>query len=424
MFFQIKDQSHSTSLAINIPPVNSSNPPPANPPTNTRRYSLVSDITLQSHTLSKSSHELKNVFITISNILSSFQISPSFTALEKKNFSFLRSLCNFGLSLIQDIHTFDKLDYASKLNKSPTYVSDLHIANITSFNLIEVLDFCLKMFQARQYFDNKNISYLAIKSDYKINTDTKISCINQTRLRQVIINLLSNSYKFTQRGEILLSCYYNGNKKIRISVKDTGTGMSVSYIKSLFEPYTVDGCNQKYNMQGSGLGLCIVKDILDAFGIKLNYSSQYGKGTEFWFDLDVEDDDKEEEEFNVVDQKEIITKSIMKMMNEINSLDKEGVLLKQKENESDDVESCGDKSSNEEPNEKEISETNRLIRSDKTNNMNNTHNGSTNNSNENKYKTETNANVKKQKLSYSKTTNTNPFKCKHDNKQNNLYSHQ
>ena len=417
MFFKIKNQSHSTSLSINIPPVTNNNPP-VNPATNSRRYSLISDVTLQSHTLSKSSHELKNVFITISNILSSFQISPSFTAIEQKNFSFLRSLCNFGLSLIQDIHTYDKLDYTSKLNKSPTYVSDLHITNMTSFNLIEVLDFCLKMFQARQYFDNKNISYLTIKSDYKINTETKIACINQTRLRQVIINLLSNSYKFTQRGEIILSCCYYGNKKIRISVKDTGTGMSVSYIKSLFEPYTVDGSNQKYNMQGSGLGLCIVKDILDAFGIKLNYSSQYGKGTEFWFDLDAEDDDKEEE-FNVVDQKEIITKSIMKMMNEINSLDKEGVLLKQKENESD-VDSC-EKSSNEEPNEKEISETNRLNRSEHMNTHNN-HNENINNSNENKYATE--SNVKKQKLSYSKTTNTNPFKYKQDNKQSNLYSHQ
>lgn len=420
MFFKIKNQTHSTSLSINLPPVNATNPP-VNQTTNPRRYSLISDVTLQSHTLSKSSHELKNVFITISNILSSFQISPSFTAIEQKNFSFLRSLCNFGLSLIQDIHTYDKLDYASKLNKSPTYVSDLYITNITSFNLIEMLDFCLKMFQARQYFDNKNISYLTIKSDYKINTETKITCINQTRLRQVIINLLSNSYKFTQRGEIILSCYYCGTKKIRISVKDTGTGMSVSYIKSLFEPYTVDGSNQKYNMQGSGLGLCIVKDILDAFDIKLNYTSQYGKGTEFWFDLDVEDDDKDEEEFTVVDQKEIITKSIMKMMNEINSLDREGVLLKQKENESD-VDSC-EKSSNEELNEKEMSETNRLNHSsDKTNNNINHHNDNMNNSTDNKYLTETT--IKKQKLSYSKTTNTNPFKAKPDNKQSNLYSHQ
>lgn len=361
---------------------------------NNRVYSF-EDVSLQSRSISKSSHELKNVFITISNILTSFTISQNFTLEEQTQFSYLRSLCDFGLNLIQDINTVDKLDYTlrhnNKQSTNPFYiVRDTSLFKLNDdddneFNLIEVLEFCLKMFQARQYFDHKNISFLTIKGEYEINAKTRISCINHIRLRQVIINLLSNSYKFTQRGEIKLHCFYNGNKKIRISIRDTGTGMSVSYIKSLFEPYSGDTINQKYNTQGTGLGLCIVKEILEAFNIELHYTSQTGKGTEFWFDLEDNstfnhEDEQNNSKNNVIDQQALITQSILKMMDEVNSLDREGIILKQNELNSLNKSFEGSFDDNTE------------IMNDNNNNCINTLNHMF---------------PKKQNFSYSKTTNTN-----------------
>jgi hypothetical protein len=182
-----------------------------------------------------------------------------------------------------------------------------------------------------------------------------------------------------------LHCFYNGNKKIRISIRDTGTGMSVSYIKSLFEPYSGDTINQKYNTQGTGLGLCIVKEILEAFNIELHYTSQTGKGTEFWFDLDDNstfnhEDEPNNPKNNVIDQQALITQSILKMMDEVNSLDREGIILKQNELNSLNKSFEGSFDDNTE------------IMNDNNNNCINTLNHMF---------------PKKQNFSYSKTTNTN-----------------
>lgn len=86
-------------------------------------------------------------------------------------------------------------------------------------------------------------------------------------------------------------------------------------MERLFQPFQVVESNQKYNYYGSGLGLCIVKDILEAFHIQIRYKSTIGKGTEFWFDLD----NFIEKNTEIIDQKLFITESLLKMMNEINS---------------------------------------------------------------------------------------------------------
>ena len=259
--------------------------------------------------LSKSAHELKNIFLTISSVIQNKQTND-IVKNDKEQSELLVSLCDFGLNLILDINTVRALD--SKTNNGNRYANNN--TPIQEFCLVELLDFCLKMFKARQQFNHNNPNVVKIISEYNIPNDLQISSINNTRLKQVIINLLSNSYKFTQKGEIKLSCnYVSNNNKIRIKISDTGTGISKEDQKKLFQPFQVVNSNQKYNQYGSGLGLCIVKEILQAFGSEIKMKSKVGVGTEFWFDLE------NDSEQDVIDPKNFITNDLLKMMSDINS---------------------------------------------------------------------------------------------------------
>ena len=258
--------------------------------------------------LSKSAHELKNIFLTISSVIQNKQTNE-IVKNDKEQSELLVSLCDLGLNLILDINTVRALD--SKTNNGNRYSNNN--TPIQEFCLVELLDFCLKMFKARQQFNHNNPNVVKIVSEYNIPNDLQISSINNTRLKQVIINLLSNSYKFTQKGEIKLSCNYTSNNKIRIKIRDTGTGISKEDQKKLFQPFQVVNSNQKYNQYGSGLGLCIVKEILQAFGSEIKMKSKVGVGTEFWFDLE------NDSEQDVIDPKNFITNDLLKMMSDINS---------------------------------------------------------------------------------------------------------
>lgn len=199
---------------------------------------IYDDQHFQAHCLSKTSHELKNVFISIASVLKNLNLSSSLSIQEKEEFSFLSILCDYGLNLILDINTTDHIDYTAKKNSSSLTKSIFNSSTQQDeYNLVDALSFCVKMFQARKHFDNKSIDIIL---DNQIKRETNIKSIPSLRLRQVVINLLSNSYKFTCRGEIKLSCSYTSQGKVRIKVSDTGTGISDAYMKYLFEPYQVD----------------------------------------------------------------------------------------------------------------------------------------------------------------------------------------
>ena len=266
---------------------------------------------LKSLYLAKSVHELKNVFLTISCIIENNMESTETTLKDvlNSNIKFLKTLCEFGMFLIQDITkvsktTFYNTDIANNTNKIFSYKKE----STESFSLLKCLNFCIKMFQFRANFEKKNIE-ISLKIDKSLKTKI-ITSINQSRLKQIIINLLSNSYKFTLNGYITLNCFLTKEEKIRIKIMDSGLGFNNEDVK-IFSPFQMDSKTKFLNKNGSGLGLLIVKELCESFNSKIHYNSIKGKGTEFWFDI-------ENNNNQIIDQSSFFTNSLKEMLSDIN----------------------------------------------------------------------------------------------------------
>ena len=112
------------------------------------------------------------------------------------------------------------------------------------------------------------------------------------RLRQILVNLLANSVKFTQQGEIYLTvefeAEYKGAAILRFRVKDTGVGFPEDQAPFLFEPFVqADGSTTRKH-GGTGLGLTISKQLVEMMGGRIGAHSIPGKGLTFWFTIALE----------------------------------------------------------------------------------------------------------------------------------------
>jgi len=105
------------------------------------------------------------------------------------------------------------------------------------------------------------------------------------RLRQVLLNLLGNAMKFTERGQVELRVRTeSGQNHVRFDVEDTGIGIAPDALESLFKPFVQADASTHRRFGGTGLGLAISRQIVQALGGDIQVKSQLGKGSVFSFD--------------------------------------------------------------------------------------------------------------------------------------------
>ncbi len=216
--------------------------------------------------LAKMSHEIRtpmNGVLGMSELLSSTNLS----ALQRRYNDAVLSSGNALISLINDLLDFSKIEAGRfELDKHPY---DLR-------QLIEEVYFVFSY--------NAKKKGLALLFDVKSELPQKLWG-DKGRLRQVLLNLISNAVKFTERGwvklDVSLSNAEGAEEKLNIEISDTGIGMSQSSCESIFEPFSQaeGGINTKFG--GTGLGLAIAKEIVRHMDGELKVSSEEGKGSQF-----------------------------------------------------------------------------------------------------------------------------------------------
>jgi PAS domain S-box-containing protein len=175
------------------------------------------------------------------------------------------------LNIINDILDFSKIEAGHfELEHTP-------------FDLNSCIEEVMNLFSSRAA--EKNIELF-----YRIENEQNLHLIGDvTRLRQVIVNLIGNAIKFTEKGEVMVDVKILSETKtkfkLRISVIDSGIGIEKEKLIKLFKPFSqVDNStSRKYG--GTGLGLAISKRLVDLMGSSLQVESRIGVGTSFYFDL-------------------------------------------------------------------------------------------------------------------------------------------
>ena len=173
------------------------------------------------------------------------------------------------LSLLNDILDFSKIE-AGKL--------ELEMIDFNLRNTIEDMAYSLA-----QRAQDKGLEIACL-----IHPDIKSDLVGDPgRLRQVLVNLAGNAIKFTDKGEILIRAEpvseTDTHATIRFSVKDTGIGIPSERQAAIFERFTqVDGSTTR-RYGGTGLGLTISKQLVDAMGGQIGLDSTPGVGSTFWF---------------------------------------------------------------------------------------------------------------------------------------------
>lgn len=261
--------------------------------------------------------------------------------------------------LIEDNPKENQIHYLNSLKFSGNYLLTfineiLEINRIDSNNIeIEYIDFNIKQLlldiqNSMQEIASKNNNKFTLEIDPDV---PEILLSDPTKLSQIFINLINNALKFTKNGEVKVTAKLietaEAYSRINFAISDTGIGIPLDKQESIFESFSQGSIeiNRKYG--GTGLGLTIVKKVVDLLGGEIHLTSEVGVGTTFDFELNLQHGTKEivVEKEKLYSEDLLIGKKILVVEdNKINQmvtkkmLEKKGIICQIIDNGEDSVE--------------------------------------------------------------------------------------
>ncbi len=183
----------------------------------------------------------------------------------------IRNASKTLLALINDILDFSKIE------------SDNLELVLADYDMCELINDVVKMIKPKA--DSKNL-------EFEVNINPGIYRYlygDEVRIEQILLNILNNAVKYTERGKVTFNMDYEVSEAddiyLKVSVIDTGIGIKDEDIDKLFSPYKRIEESRNKKVEGTGLGMSITKNLLEKMGSVLEVSSVYGQGSTFSFML-------------------------------------------------------------------------------------------------------------------------------------------
>lgn len=223
----------------------------------------------KSEFLSRMSHELRtplNAILGFGQLLESDLAEP-LTASQTENVEQILKAGWHLLELVNEVLDLARIE-AGKMQ--------LNMANV---NLAEIAEECVSL-----------IAPLALEQHVQIRDEISPSLshevhVDRTRFKQAILNYLSNAVKYNRPGgKVTLSCEQKLNGRLRVSVSDTGPGIAADKLEHLFTPFNRLDADET-EVQGTGIGLAVVKRLVELMGGDVGVDSEFGRGSTFWLEV-------------------------------------------------------------------------------------------------------------------------------------------
>ncbi|MGE5627578.1 MAG: ATP-binding protein [Solirubrobacterales bacterium] len=219
-------------------------------------------------------HELKtplNVIFSANQLMEYYLNNASMeNNLDKisKSISIVKQNCYRFTKLINNIVDLSKMD------------SGFFKLNLTNENIVQLVENIVQ--SVTEYVARKGINII-----FDTNTEECITAVDSDKIERIILNLISNAIKFTNSGGSIIITVLNKVDTVEISVLDSGTGIEKKNLANIFERFYQVDKSLSRNTEGSGIGLSLVKSIVELHGGQITADSWVGEGSVFKIDLPV-----------------------------------------------------------------------------------------------------------------------------------------
>ncbi|MGV8982426.1 ATP-binding protein [Clostridium sp.] len=238
----------------------------------TAKLQLEKSLKMQEEFFINISHEIKtplNVIFSTTQLFGLFIKDNSLIENEDKLEKYIKVItqnCNRQLKLVNNLVDLSKIE------------SGFFKLHMSSENIVSVIEEVVQ--SVSEYVENKGLRIV-----FDTDIEEKIIACDSTNIERVMLNLISNAIKFSKAGDGIFVNIHDKIDSVEISVKDTGIGIEKDYLNIIFERFKQVDKSLSRNAEGSGIGLCLVKSIVELHGGTINLESEIGSGSKFTIDL-------------------------------------------------------------------------------------------------------------------------------------------